>query len=147
MLFGALSIEKKLAEFPSVRNKARIITAEKHADYINLSKHFKVKFFGLTHSIPDASGVIVQTPLGGIVSTGDVRVENTDGVPTPEEVEGYAFLKDEDILLLAMDSTNIERPGWSASEAKVRSTIDTIIKEAPAQAFCGVFFFSGRTLD
>jgi len=126
--FGAYFIQKKLEEFPHLPPaKIEIISAK--AGYIKLSENFKVKFFGLTHSIPDSSGVILQTPLGGIVSTGDVRVENENGVVSPEEYAQYAHFKDENILMLTMDSTGIEKTGWTISEKIVINNVDRIIKE------------------
>ncbi|MDH5442344.1 MAG: ribonuclease J [Candidatus Nomurabacteria bacterium] len=125
--FGALLIKKRMEEF-SWLPELNIITVEKSNEYIKITENLKVKFFGLTHSIPDSTGVIIQTPHGGIISTGDVRVENIDGVPVAEEVEQYKFLKDENIILLTMDSTGIITPGWSPSEQTVRETLDDIIK-------------------
>lgn len=137
--FGAKVIQKRLVEFKDQVKQANIITVDNDADYIKLGKHFSVKFFGLTHSIPDSSGVIVRTPLGGVVSTGDVRVENYDGIPSEKEREQYSFFKDENILLLAMDSTNIENPGWSMSERKVVESIDSIVKNANGRLLLACF--------
>ncbi len=126
--FGALFIKKKLEEFPQLP-PVNIQTIDEHTGYTKLSENFKVKFFGLTHSIPDSSGVILQTPLGGIVSTGDVRVENENGVINKKEIAQYAHFKDEKILLLTMDSTGIEKPGWTISERIVIENVDKIVKE------------------
>ncbi|MBP6925654.1 MAG: ribonuclease J [Candidatus Pacebacteria bacterium] len=126
--FGALFIKKKLEEFPQLP-PVNIQTIDEHTGYTKLSENFKVKFFGLTHSIPDSSGVILQTPLGGIVSTGDVRVENENGVINEKEIAQYAHFKDEKILLLTMDSTGIEKPGWTISERIVIENVDKIVKE------------------
>lgn len=126
--FGALFIKKKLEEFPQLPPVDIQVVADK-ADYLTLSDNFKVKFFGLTHSIPDSSGVILQTPLGGIVSTGDVRVENHNGVVDDAEIEQYSHFKNENILLMTMDSTGIEKPGWTISESIVVENVDRIIKD------------------
>lgn len=126
--FGAMFIQKKLEEFPEHKDKVTINVISQEAGYTPLSEHLSAKFFGLTHSIPDSTGVIIKTPLGGIVSTGDVRVENDNGVVAQSEIDQYAFLKNEDILLMTMDSTGIEKPGWTLSENKVIANIDEIIK-------------------
>ncbi|MCD8495038.1 MAG: ribonuclease J [Candidatus Pacebacteria bacterium] len=122
------SSKKKLEEFPEHKDKVTINVISQEAGYTPLSEHLSAKFFGLTHSIPDSTGVIIKTPLGGIVSTGDVRVENDNGVVAQSEIDQYAFLKNEDILLMTMDSTGIEKPGWTLSENKVIANIDEIIK-------------------
>jgi ribonuclease J len=136
--FGAVLIRSKMAEFPRVP-KLNIETIDGQTGYVPVGEHLKVKFFGLTHSIPDSTGVIVQTPVGGIMSTGDVRVENIDGVPAKEEVDQYKFFKDENIILCTMDSTGIVKPGWSASEEQVKENIDRIIKEAPGRLIIAAF--------
>ncbi len=138
--FGAMFIKSRMQEFKSAP-KLNIHTIDGKTGYVNIegSEHFKVKFFGLTHSIPDSTGIILQTPYGGIVSTGDVRVENVDGVPVKEEVDQYAFFKDENILLMTMDSTGVATPGWSPNEAKVRETLDGIIRDAKGRLLIGAF--------
>lgn len=128
--FGALFIQKKLEEFPDHKGKVDIRTVGKDDGDVQLGEHLSAKFFGLTHSIPDSTGVIIRTPLGGIVSTGDVRVENENGIPSPSEIEQYEFFKDENIILMTMDSTGIEKPGWTISEQTVIDNIDGIIKNS-----------------
>lgn len=137
--FGAMFIKKKLEEFPQLAQKVKIEIIESHMGYVPLSDSFKVKFFGLTHSIPDSTGVIIQTPFGGIVSTGDVRVETDNGIVRQSEHDQYEFFKDENILMLLMDSTGIEKPGWSISEDVVIRNIDTIIENVVGRLFIAAF--------
>ncbi|MEK7147908.1 MAG: ribonuclease J, partial [Patescibacteria group bacterium] len=84
--FGALLIKKRQAEFPHLPPlDIRIVDADDKS--IPISPNFKVRFFGLTHSIPDSTGIIIETPYGDIVNTGDVRVENTNGEVAEKEIE------------------------------------------------------------
>lgn len=135
--FGALLIKAKAEDFPGLKLDIKVI--EKDDGSIPISPDFKVRFFGLTHSIPDSTGIILETPYGDIVSTGDVRVDNRDGVPLPKEFEQYAFFKDRKVLLMTMDSTGITAPGWSYSEQEVIENIDKIIKEAPGRIVIATF--------
>lgn len=135
--FGALLIQAKSTDFPGLKLNIKIV--EKDDGAIPLSPDFKARFFGLTHSIPDSTGVILETPYGDIVSTGDVRIENTDGVPTEKEIEQYAIFKDRNVLLMTMDSTGITTPGWSQSERKVIETIDGIMKNVPGRLIIATF--------
>lgn len=135
--FGALLIKAKAADFPGLKLNIKVI--EKDDGSIPISQDFKVRFFGLTHSIPDSTGIILETPYGDIVSTGDVRVDNRDGVPLPKEFEQYEMFKNRNVLLMTMDSTGIPYPGWSYSEAEVIDNIDKIIKEAPGRLIIGTF--------
>src|SRR3990167_2078626 len=82
--FGALLIQKRQAEFPHLAPlNIKIVEADDKS--IPLTKDIKVRFFGLTHSIPESTGIIIETPYGDIVNTGDVRVENEEGVPADKE--------------------------------------------------------------
>ena len=124
--FGAILIQKRQEEHPNLP-KLNLKIVEKNDSAIKISDNLKVRFFGLTHAIPDSTGIIIETPLGDVVNTGDVRVENKNGVPVENEVRQYEFFKDRNVLLLAMDSTNIDRPGWNISESEVIANIDKII--------------------
>ncbi|MFA6536259.1 MAG: ribonuclease J [Candidatus Paceibacterota bacterium] len=136
--FGALLIKKRHSEFPHLPAlNFKIVGKDDGA--IPITKHLKVRFFGLTHSIPDSSGVIVETPFGDIVATGDVRVENKDGVPVEEEVEHYALFKDRKVMLLCMDSTGAEKPGWSPSEELVIKNIEKIVGTVPGRIIISTF--------
>jgi len=136
--FGAMLIKKRQEEFPHLpKLDIKIVGADETATPI--TKDLKVRFFGLTHSIPDSTGIIIETPYGDIVNTGDVRVDNENGVPSEKEVEQYKFFKDRNILLLTMDSTGIERPGWSLSEALVIKNIDDIVGSVGGRILIATF--------
>ena len=100
----------------------------------------KVKFFAVTHTIPDAMGVIIQTPFGSIVHTGDLKLDHVGGIPTDEEVEEFdrAF-KNEKVLLLMADSTNVENPGFSIPEKTVHKNIEEIIKNTKGRLIIATF--------
>src|SRR5690606_16229572 len=106
---------------------------------IPITPNLKVRFFGLTHSIPDSTGIIIETPYGDIVNTGDVRVENEGGVPVEREVEQYKMFKDRNVILFTMDSTGIDKPGFSPSESSILKNIDTIVAEAPGRVIIATF--------
>lgn len=100
----------------------------------------KIKFFAVTHTIPDAMGIIIETPHGSIVHTGDLKLDHVNGVPTEEEVEEYerAF-KNQKVLLLMADSTNVENPGFSIPEKTVHKNIEEIIKNAKGRLIITTF--------
>lgn len=100
----------------------------------------KVKFFAVTHTIPDAMGVIVQTPFGSIVHTGDLKLDHVNGVPTDEEEAEFArAFKDQKVLLLMADSTNVENPGFSIPEKTVHKNIEEIIKNTKGRLIIATF--------
>ncbi len=85
-------------------------------------------------------GIIIQTPYGSIVHTGDLKLDHVDGVPTEEEVAEYdrAF-KNENVLILMADSTNVENPGFSIPEKVVHKNIENIIKDMQGRLIIATF--------
>ena len=100
---------------------------------------FKVEFFPVCHSIPDAVGLIIYTPLGTIVHSGDFKIDYTpvDGQPT--DLSRLAKLGTEGVLLLLADSTYGELPGYTPSERIVGETLDHIIANAPGRVIVTTF--------
>ena len=136
--FGALLIKKRQAEFPHLAPlDLRIVDAGDGA--IPITPHLKLRFFGLTHSIPDSTGIIIETPYGDIVNTGDVRVENEVGVVADKEIEHYKMFKDRKVILFTMDSTGIDKPGFSPSEKSILKNIDKLVAEAPGRIILATF--------
>lgn len=136
--FGAIMIKKRHAEFPHLP-KPNIVTLE--GDEITTVGNIKVKSFPISHTIPDSMGLVIDTPYGDIVFIEDVRVDNLDGKPTAEEHEQYKQFKEKgkDALLLTMDSTSVEKPGWSLSESIVVENIEKIMKEVEGRLIIGTF--------
>ena len=135
--FGAAMIMKRHEEFPHLpKLNMNIVGAE---DTIRAGENFVVKTFAISHTIPDSMGLFIGTPIGDVALIEDVRVDNVDGVPTDEEVEQYKRFKDKNILLLTMDSTSIEKPGFSLSENTVIKNIEKIIRETPGRLIISTF--------
>ncbi len=136
--FAALFIQKRQEEFSHLPPLV-IKTVKKNDAPVAAGPHFKISFFGLTHSIPDSTGIIVDTPLGRIITTGDVRVENNDGVPDDDEISQYEIFKKDKALLLMMDSTGVDRPGWTISESQVIKNIDDIVAKVGGRVIIATF--------
>jgi ribonuclease J len=136
--FAAIMIKKRQEEFPHMA-ALNIKVVDGNTDFLPLSPHIKLKFFGVTHSIPESTGVIISTPLGEIVISGDLRVNSVDGVPTEEEVEDYAQFKNRNVLLLGLDSTGVEKQGWGINEDVVIANIEKIVKDAPGRIIIATF--------
>jgi ribonuclease J len=134
--FGALMVKKKMEDFPHVP-KADITILD--GDETVTAGKIKVETFPISHTIPDSMGLIVNTPYGDIVFIEDVRVDNIDGVPTEEEVQQYKRFKDRNVLILTLDSTSVEKTGYSISENVVVENIDKIIKETHGRLIIGTF--------
>lgn len=133
---SAALIKKRQDEFPHLpRIDMRIVEKEESVTLGNL----RARFFAVTHTIPDAMGVVLETPLGNIVHTGDLKVDHQDGVPLPSEEEIFGAVGEGNNLLLMADSTNVEKPGFSYSERAVHENLRKLIKEARARLIIGTF--------
>lgn len=134
--FTNLMIRKRQEEFPHL--KPLNIEVVESATKLKLGK-LDISFFAVTHSIPDAMGIMIDTPHGKIVHTGDLRLDHDDGIPSQLEEEVYSIFKDEKVLLLLADSTNSENPGFSMSERVVMKNIERIIREVPGRLIASMF--------
>ncbi|MFC1847242.1 ribonuclease J [Chloroflexota bacterium] len=100
---------------------------------------FKVEFFPVCHSIPDAAGLIIQTPIGTIVHTGDFKLDYTPVSGEPTALSRLAQLGGQGVLLLLSDSTYAELPGYTPSERVVGESLDHVIAEAPGRVIIATF--------
>ena len=106
---------------------------------LKLSDNLTLTFFSVTHTIPDSMGIVIDTPVGAIIFTGDLKLTHEDGVVGPEEVKEFAAIKKKNVLLTMADSTNAERPGFSLPEKRVVETIGKIIKETKGRVILSAF--------
>ncbi|HSL44696.1 MAG TPA: ribonuclease J [Anaerolineales bacterium] len=100
---------------------------------------FKVEFFHICHSIPDAVGLAITTPAGLVVHMSDFKFDHTpvDGWPT--DYAKLAELSKRGVDLLLSDSTNAERPGWTPSEMVIGPAFDKVFTEAPGRVIVATF--------
>jgi ribonuclease J len=131
-----LMILKRQEEFPDVP-KPEIITVEVGQSVTIGKTH--IKFFPVTHSIPDSMGVSMETPHGNVVITGDLKLEHDDGVPSEREAKTWGDLSRDNNLLFIADSTNAEKDGFSIPEKRVQQTLDEIIKTVKGRLIIGTF--------
>ena len=135
-LFTSLMIKKRQEEFP--QNPPLTINVVEKGESITLGD-LRVRFFAVTHAIPDSMGIVIETPYGDIVHTGDIRLDHDDGNPTPDELERYKFFENRNTLLLMTDSTNCENPGFSISDRVVYKNIENVIRETPGRLIVSTF--------
>ena len=101
--------------------------------------NFRFTFIPVSHSIPDAAGVAIDTPEGLILHTGDFKLDPTplDGVPT--DLRSFATVGKRGVRLLLADSTNAERPGYVPSELTVGERLDEIVSHADGRVIVACF--------
>ena len=107
-------------------------------DIINVGC-FSVGFIRVNHSIPDAVGLSIKTPVGMIVHTGDFKLDYTpiDGKMT--DFRRFSDLGNKGVLLMLADSTNAERPGHTPSERTVGASFDKAFHNARSRIIVATF--------
>lgn len=100
---------------------------------------FKLEFMRVNHSIPDAIGIAIHTPVGLLVHTGDFKIDQTPVDGQVMELNRFAEYGDKGVLLLMADSTNAERPGYTQSEKFVGETFDNEFRYAKNRIIVATF--------
>ena len=131
-----MMIKKRQEEFVG-SSPIQIREVEK-GESIKLGSH-TVRFFGVTHTVPDSMGIIIETQWGDVVFTGDIKLNHKDGTPSAEEQEEFGIFKNRKVLALLMDSTNVWQPGFSIPEANVYVTLERIITETNTRLIIAMF--------
>lgn len=100
---------------------------------------FKVEFMRVNHSIPDAIGMAIHTPVGLVIHTGDFKIDQSPVDGQLMELNRFASYGDKGVLLLMADSTNVERPGFTQSEKFVGKTFDDEFAVAKSRIIVATF--------
>ena len=129
-----------------VRNK---LSEHKIAEYARLNEvesgsvlkfgDFSVEWVRVSHSIPDASGLIIKTPVGTVVHTADFKFDQSPIDGHLADVSRLAKVGDKGVLLLLCDTTNVEKRGFTLSESVVGETFDKIFATAEGRIIIAAF--------
>ncbi|MDQ5943806.1 MAG: ribonuclease [Patescibacteria group bacterium] len=118
-------IERKLEEYKLPFKPDLRIVNQDSGEKIQLGA-FSIEFVRITHSIPDACSIVIKTPVGTIINTGDWRFDDDPISGKPANKARLKELGDEGVLLLMCDSTSCENVGSSPSEHEIVKTLDEI---------------------
>ena len=119
-------IENKLKEHNLMKTTKRKVV--KFGQSINLGQ-FRIEFIKTNHSIVDAAALAIYSPAGCVVHTGDFKVDYTPVFGDAIDLQRFAEIGKKGVLALMCDSTNAERPGFTASERTVGKTFDTLFED------------------
>jgi ribonuclease J len=106
---------------------------------IKVSSSFTVDMFRMTHSIPDNSGLLIHTPIGNVIHTGDFKLDQNPADGKTSHLEKISKAGAEGVMLLISDSTSAEKMGLTPSEADVAAEIEKIIAKAAGRVFVTTF--------
>ncbi len=101
--------------------------------------HFKVEFFPVCHSIPDAMGLVISTPVGTVVHSGDFKLDHSPVIGEPTDLGRLAQLGAKGVLALLSDSTYAELSGYTPAEKEVSETLERVMAEAQGRVIITTF--------
>lgn len=123
MPLTAALIELKLEEHDLLYNTQ--IFTKKVGSSFRLGA-FTIEFINVNHSIPDAVALAIDTPIGTVIHTGDFKIDVTPIQGSMMDIARLGQLGNDGVLALLSDSTNVEKPGYSASERKVGASFNKL---------------------
>ncbi len=130
MLEAKRSYERSRAEVP--------ITIFKEGDRINIGP-FEIEAVGVNHSIPEPMSLVIRTPLGNLIHTGDWKIDHAPSLGPLTDEARFRAIGDEGVLALMCDSTNAMRDGVSPSEHEVSESLTKIIQNAEGRVAITTF--------
>ena len=134
--FSAALLEAKCVSEPGAPKIP--ITIVKLGSRFNVGP-FDIELVTMTHSIPEANALIIRTPCGAVLHTGDWKIDRTPILSDPTDENKLRALGERGCLALIGDSTNAVREGRSPSEADVAKVIAELIKSAPGRVAVTTF--------
>ena len=129
----------------SAKLKERRATRESQIEPIDpgvayqFGQNFTATWFRVCHSIPDAMGIAIETPVGTVIHTGDFKIDHTPVDGRIFDLPALANYGDDGVLLLLSDSTYAEVPGYTTSERVVGEALDRAIGEAEGRVMVATF--------
>ncbi len=132
--FAAALIQKKLEERRHYKIDIEVINDDSRVE----TENFKIGFFRTTHSIPDSLGVLINTPNGRVVETGDFKFDLTP-VGANADYQKMAYIGQIGVTLLMSDSTNSSVAGFTISEKEVAASLLDITRKAQGRLIVATF--------
>lgn len=118
------------------------VDAQLHAvPFKTWKKHgpFRFSLIPVSHSVPQAAAVALDTPEGIVVHSGDFKLDPTPIDSNPTDLTAFASLASQGVRLLLSDSTNAENPGFEPSESSVGGPIAGVVRDAPGRVIAACF--------
>ncbi|HET7673874.1 MAG TPA: ribonuclease J [Candidatus Saccharimonadales bacterium] len=115
-----------------------VIMNENNNERLKVGEFF-VELVRVTHSIPGSTCIVLDSPVGRIINTGDFRLDPNPLDHERTDVERLKQLGDEGVLVLLSESTTSDRPGRTPSESTIEQSFKDIMAQAPGRIFISLF--------
>ncbi|NCD00697.1 ribonuclease J [bacterium] len=106
---------------------------------VRVGKNFTVEFLRVNHSIPDCFAIIIHTPVGTVVHTGDFKIDFSPVNDKPANINRMARIGHEGVMLLMSDSTDAISPGYQISESTIGDEMNKLFEEIEGRIIVGTF--------
>lgn len=130
-------LQKKMEDIAP--GKQLRLNTVKTRDRLRIGTNFRLEFFGLSHNIPGSLGVVVETPAGAIVHTGDFKLDDRAHISNRTDIEAIKNLGSKNILALLCDSTNSYAPGHQVSEQEVEKNVELMFEQTKGRMIVATF--------
>lgn len=134
--FTANIARRKLVDHGHPENVVNVI--DSWPEVINCGP-FKVSYVPISHSIPESSGLVIDTPEGRLLHTGDFKIDTTPVVGDPFDADLWADLSKDGVKALICDSTNIFSPAEGRSEASIFDEVEGLMRDATGMVVATTF--------
>ena len=130
-------MRSSLRSVRSTAQKPKFVEVNEKSD-VNYGP-FRCRFWAVNHSVPDALGIMLGTPAGNIIHTGDIKLDQTPLDNRPTDLPALSRYGDEGVDLMLCDSTNANIPGVSASEGDIPATFRRLVSGAKQRVIIASF--------
>lgn len=106
---------------------------------IKLGANFVIEFLRVNHSIPDCFAIIINTPLGRILHTGDFKIDFSPVNDKPADLNRIAQIGARGVLMMMSDSTDATHPGYQISESAIGDEMEKLLDKIDGRVIIGTF--------
>ncbi|MFH1412974.1 MAG: ribonuclease J [bacterium] len=106
---------------------------------VQLGKNFRIEFLRVNHSIPDCFAMIIHTPVGTVIHTGDFKIDYSPVNDKPADLNRIAKIGSNGVLLLMSDSTDATEPGYQISESAIGEEMYNYFENINGRIIIGTF--------
>ncbi len=129
-------IEKRQNEFTNAPKL--VVETVKYGDKKRVGQYLELEFFGVDHTVPETSGIVIKTPIGNIVHFADFRLEyNEKG--EPQNTAEFKRIGEMGVHTFMIDSTNAEEEGHSLSEKNIEKNLEKLFEQAQGRIILTTF--------